>query len=162
MEQRGGCLLDVGVYLLAFARMAFGSEPERISAQALLCETGVDEQTVMVLKYPGGGLGLLSCANRTQTPHRGCIVGALGRIDVESFVWAHGATLLCTGAEPLVVEPKLPMPAACYQAMETMRCISLGLTESPLLPAEEVLERMRTMDEVRRQISVVYPQSTMG
>ena len=161
MDKRGGCLLDVGVYSLAFARMAFGCAPESVLAQALLCETGVDEQTAMVLKYPGGGLGLLSCASRTQTPHRGSIIGTLGRIDVEGFVWAHGATLLRKGKEPLVVEPKIPLPASCYQAMETMRCIGLGLTESPLLPAEEVLERMRTMDDVRRQIGVVYPPSTM-
>ncbi len=156
-EQCGGCLLDVGVYSLAFAAMALGEVPERISAQATICATGVDEQTAMVLKYPTGALALLSCANRTKTPHRGCIIGSHGRIEVEGFVWAHGATLLREGEAPLVVEPKIPLPANCYQAMETMRCLNLGLQESPLLPAAEVIARMRIMDEVRRQIGVTYP-----
>jgi predicted dehydrogenase len=154
--QGGGCLLDVGVYSLAFAAMALGVKPDKISAQATLCPTGVDEQTAMVLRYPSGALALLSCANRTQTPHRGTIIGTAGRIEVNGFVWAHGATLFREGEEPLIVEPKLPLPAYSYQATETMRCLNLGLLKSPLLPAKEVLERMQCMDEIRRQIGVFY------
>ncbi|HEV7298449.1 MAG TPA: Gfo/Idh/MocA family oxidoreductase [Tepidisphaeraceae bacterium] len=157
MERRGGCLLDVGCYSLAFATMALGLGPIGISAQGTLCATGVDEQAAMVLKYPRGGLAVLSCANRTRTPHRGCIIGTEGQIHVEQFTWAHGATLLRNGQEPLTVEPKLPLPASCYQANETMRCLRLGLTESPLLPSSEVIERMEVMDEIRRQIGLVYP-----
>lgn len=157
-EQCGGCLLDVGVYSLAFTDMAMTGEPERITALATLCPTGVDEQTAMILKYPDGALALLSCANRTQTPHRGCIIGTKGRIEVNGFVWAHGATLFCDGHEPLVVEPKIPLPSYSYQAAETMRCLRAGLTESPLLPAAEIVRRMRTMDEIRDQIGVRYPQ----
>ena len=156
-EQRGGCLLDVGVYSLAFAAMALGSSPTEISAKATLCSTGVDEQTAMILKYADGGLALLSCANRTRLPHRACIVGTSGRIEVEGFVWAHGATLFRDGEEALVIEPKLPLPAYSYQAAETMRCLAAGLIESPLLPGEESIDRMRIMDEIRRQTGVVYP-----
>ena len=158
-EQRGGSLLDVGVYSLAFAAMALGEKPVKISAQATLCPTGVDEQTAMVLGYAGGGLAVLSCANRTRLPHRGCIVGTEGRIEVEGFVWAHGATLHRDGEAPVVVEPKLPLPAYSYQATETMRCLADGLIESPLLPMSEVVARMRIMDEARRQIGVVYPDA---
>ncbi|HEX9998624.1 MAG TPA: Gfo/Idh/MocA family oxidoreductase [Abditibacterium sp.] len=153
----GGCLLDVGVYSLAFTAMALGSVPEKISAQAQLCPTGVDEQTAIVLKYPGGALALLSCANRTQSPHRAAIIGTSGRIEVNGFVWAHGATLFRENEKPLVIEPMLPLPAYSYEAAETMRCMGLGLLESPLLPAEEILGRMRCMDEIRRQIGVSYP-----
>jgi predicted dehydrogenase len=157
MERRGGCLLDVGCYSLAFATMALGLGPVGICAQSHLGPTGTDEQTAIILKYPAGGLAVLSCANRTRTPHRGCIVGTTGQIHVEGFTWAHGATLLRDGQEPLVIEPKLPLPPACYQANETMRCLRLGLTESPLLPAAEAIERMEVMDEIRRQIGLAYP-----
>ena len=159
VKQRGGCLLDVGVYSLAFASMATGEAPEQVAAYATLCSTGVDEQTVLILKYPGGALGLLSCANRTKTPHRASILGAEGRIEVEGFVWAHGATLVRDGEAPLKIEPKLPLPAYSYQAAETMRCLNEGFVESPLLPSDETLARMSTMDEIRRQIGVIYPAS---
>ncbi|MEO8616820.1 MAG: Gfo/Idh/MocA family oxidoreductase [Luteolibacter sp.] len=157
-EQCGGCLLDVGVYSLAFADMALGGVPEGIVAQATLCETGVDEQTAMILKYSSGALAVLSCANRTQTPHRGCIIGTKGRIEVNGFVWAHGATLICDGHEPLVVEPKIPLPSYSYQAAETMRCMRAGLTESPHLRSAEILQRMHNMDEIRSQTAVRYPK----
>jgi predicted dehydrogenase len=160
-ECGGGCLLDVGVYSLAFTAMALGSFPEKISAQAQLCPTGVDEQTAILLKYSGGALALLSCANRTHSPHRGAIIGTKGRIEVNGFVWAHGATLFRENEEPLVIEPMLPMPAYSYEATEAMRCINMGLLESPLLPAEEVLQRMRCMDEIRRQIGVSYPSESL-
>ncbi len=155
-HQRGGSLLDVGVYSLAFTAMALGPVPVGISAQATLCPTGVDEQTAMILKYAGGGLALLSCANRTRSPHRACIIGTEGRIEIDGFVWAHGATLFRDSEEPLVIEPKLPLPAYSYQALESMRCIRAGLVESPILPSFEVIERMRAMDEIRRQIGVIY------
>lgn len=155
-KQFGGCLLDVGVYSLAFADLALGGVPESIVAQASLCATGVDEQTAMILKYAGGAMALLSCANRTQTPHRGCIIGTKGRIEVNGFVWAHGATLFCENEEPLVIEPKIPLPSYSYQATETMRCLRAGLTESPLLPASEILQRMHNMDAIRAQIGLTY------
>ncbi|HEX8835061.1 MAG TPA: Gfo/Idh/MocA family oxidoreductase, partial [Abditibacteriaceae bacterium] len=118
-EKAGGSLLDVGCYSLAFTAMALGPSPEQVSAFAQLCPTGVDEQTAMVLKYANGALALLSCANRTASPHRACIVGTTGRIEVNGFVWAHGATLFRDGEEPLVIEPKIPMPAYSYEAAET-------------------------------------------
>lgn len=155
-EQGGGSLLDVGVYSLAFTALALGVSPQKITALATIGATGVDEQTAMILSYESGALALLSCANRTQTPHRGCILGTAGHIEVSGFVWAHGATLFRENQEPLVIEPKLPLPAYSYQATETMRCLRLGLSESPLLPAQEVVERMRCMDEIRRQIGVHY------
>jgi predicted dehydrogenase len=158
-ERCGGALLDVGVYSLAFAALALGAEPSEVAAQTTICATGVDEQTSMLLKYRDGALALLSCANRTALPHRGTIIGTLGRIDVEGFVWAHGAILHRHGQTPHIREPKLPLPAYSYEAIEAMRCLALGLQESPLLPASEVLARMRCMDAIRAQIGVTYPGS---
>ena len=46
------------------------------------------------------------------------------------------------------------------QAAEVARCVRAGLTESPVLPHAEILSIMQTMDEIRRQIGLVYPAST--
>jgi hypothetical protein len=37
-----------------------------------------------------------------------------------------------------------------------MRCLRNGETESPLVPLDETVELMRLMDDVRRQVGVVY------
>jgi hypothetical protein len=43
------------------------------------------------------------------------------------------------------------------QAIEMARIVRAGLLESPLMPWRESLDVMRTMDEMRRQIGLVYP-----
>ena len=44
-----------------------------------------------------------------------------------------------------------------YEAAEVMRCVREGALESPLMPLDETLAIMRTLDEVRRQIGLRYP-----
>jgi len=38
-----------------------------------------------------------------------------------------------------------------------MRCLDLGLLESPWVPHEQTLAVLGVMDEIRRQVSVRYP-----
>ncbi len=38
-----------------------------------------------------------------------------------------------------------------------MRCIRAGATESPVMPLDETLSIMRTLDAIRAQIGVRYP-----
>ena len=45
----GGALLDVGVYVVAFALGVLGRAPQRIQACAFLGKTGVDEQAAVLL-----------------------------------------------------------------------------------------------------------------
>ena len=44
-----------------------------------------------------------------------------------------------------------------YEAEEVMRCLRDGLLESPLIPHADTLSIMRTMDAIRAQIGVTYP-----
>jgi predicted dehydrogenase len=44
-----------------------------------------------------------------------------------------------------------------YEVAEVARCIDAGKTESPLMTLDNTLEVMRTMDEIRRQVGVVFP-----
>jgi hypothetical protein len=43
-----------------------------------------------------------------------------------------------------------------HEAAEVGRCLRAGLTESPLLPLDETVAIMDTLDEVRRQIGLDY------
>ena len=44
-----------------------------------------------------------------------------------------------------------------FEAAEAARCLAAGATESATLPWAATREVMEIMDEVRRQIGVVYP-----
>src|SRR5690606_31492390 len=152
----GGALLDVGIYCLAYARMCIGTAPDQVLATAHLGETGVDEQVAVLARHPGGVLVSLTAAVRTSTPHRMVISGTAGRIEVPAFWHASEATCFSDGAEPERFAPAAVGNGYQHQAAEVARCVRAGLRESPVMPLDETLALLATMDEIRRQIGLVY------
>lgn len=153
----GGSLLDIGVYTVALAFMVFGGPPARITGLAHLGETGVDEQAAFILGYGQGQLALLASAIRTNTPQEARIDGTHGRIRIDSFWRATRATLAVEGQEPQTVERPFEGNGYNYEAAEVMRCLEEGKLESNLMPLEETLSILETLDEIRRQWGLRYP-----
>jgi len=44
-----------------------------------------------------------------------------------------------------------------YQAVEVARCVREGLLESPIMPHQETLDILKTMDTLRAQWGIKYP-----
>jgi predicted dehydrogenase len=152
----GGALLDVGVYPVSLASMLLGA-PQSIHSTATIGETGVDEQTTMLLDYPDRAAALLSCAVRTETPKTVTVCGTEARVTIDNAWWGDkGLTL---HAESDVEHFDLPREGNGYnyEAAHVAACLAEGLTESPIMPLNETLSVMRTLDEVRRQIGLRYP-----
>lgn len=153
----GGGLLDVGIYPLSLAFMIFGA-PERVTSIAHLGETGVDEDAAFILGYPSGALALLSCAVRTNTPMTATLNGTEGRITVHSPWWtATKMTVEVYGKEISEINMPLIANGYEYEAAEVGRCLRAGLTESEVMPLDETLAIMKTMDEIRAQWRLKYP-----
>ena len=153
----GGALLDVGIYPLSFASMVFGAVPRNVTGLCHLGETGVDEQSAMVLSYDAGALAVLTSAVRTRTAHEARILGTAGSIHMPSFWHGTEAILTREGKDPETVSRPFTGNGYCHEAIEVGRCLRAGLKESPLLPLSDTLAMMRTMDELRRQWGLVYP-----
>jgi len=153
----GGALLDVGIYTLSLASMVFGVQPSRIAAMAHIGETGVDEQSSMTLGYDGGQLAQLSSAIRTETPQGATIIGTLGYIYIPGFWHAANATVHIKGKEPQSFEIPFEGIGYQYEAQEVMNCLREGRTESKIMPLQESLDIMRTMDKVREQCGLKFP-----
>jgi predicted dehydrogenase len=149
----GGALLDVGVYVLAYASMVFG-RPAQIQAAAHIGETGVDEQTAMVLKYAGGQIASLTCAIRTPSPQGARIDGTEGAIEIPAFWRAPSARLIRPKEDPVEAAGEIGFQ---FEIAEAMACLRAGEIESPNMPLDETLSIAETMDEVRRQIGLRYP-----
>jgi predicted dehydrogenase len=151
-ELGGGALLDLGIYPVSFASMALGT-PDRVVALADPAFTGVDAQTSILLGHPGGAHAVLTCTLAAKSPTRAVIVGTEARIDIEGPFYAPPAfTLTPRRGEPQRVE--LPSEGGLrYEADEVARCVEAGLLESPVLPLDETVAIMRTMDAVTRSAS---------
>lgn len=156
-ELAGGALLDVGIYPISFASMVFGP-PKSIHATGHIGETNVDEQDGIILGYESGQAAVLSCAVRTNTPKTACVHGTEGSLRVENAWWGdRGATLIQANGEEKHYDLPREGNGYNYEADEVAHCIRDGKTESDVMPLDESLSIMRTLDEARRQIGLRYP-----
>jgi predicted dehydrogenase len=153
----GGALLDVGIYQVSLASMLFG-KPSKITGLADLREKSVDGQSAVLLGHPGGKLAVLHCAVRVNTPQTVCICGTLGRINLHTGWWKGAAMTLQldAGGEEFL---EYPFTGNGYQfeAIEFMECLRAGRTESAVMPLDETLAVMRTLDTLRAQWGLKYP-----
>jgi len=153
----GGALLDLGIYPVSFAFDVFGA-PTGIRAAASMTETGVDRQTAMIFEYDGGQQAVLHCALDTAGPNQASIIGTEGRIEIPS-VWYTPPAFTRYDADGNVVE-RFDEPVTGrgmqYQAQEMERLIAAGSIANDILPPRQSVQVMEAMDEVRRQIGLVY------
>ena len=147
----GGALLDVGVYPVSLASMIFGA-PTRITSLAHLGKNGVDEEAAMVLAHGQGQLAILHTAIRVDTAQEAIIMGTIGRIRIHSLWWRPTAmTLTREGVSDETME--FPQAGNGYQfeAAEVMNGLRAGKLESRLMPLDETLSIMKTLDALRAQ-----------
>ena len=147
-ELGGGALLDLGVYPVSFASMVLGT-PSRIVSMSDPAFTGVDAQTSMLFGYDSGAQAVLTCTLRAKSPTRAAIVGTDGRIEVEGGFYAPAAvTLVPRNGAPTRVAAVHEGRGLRHEADEVARRLAAGDVESPLMPLDETISIMETMDTV--------------
>ncbi|XP_046388285.1 trans-1,2-dihydrobenzene-1,2-diol dehydrogenase-like [Ischnura elegans] len=164
-ELGGGTTLDIGIYCLQLAMLVFGSKtPCSVKAVGHLNANGVDESTSVVITYPRGQTATLVTHARVELPNEALVVGTKGSMKLSSPFWSP--TNLRTPEKtrdfylPSASQPFNFMNSAGlrYEAMEVRRCLQQGLLESPKMTLNDSIKLASLMDEVRRQVGVVYPQ----
>ncbi|MEO7071261.1 MAG: Gfo/Idh/MocA family oxidoreductase [Nostocoides sp.] len=157
----GGALLDLGIYPLSFASMVLGG---LTSAMAVgdLTAVGVDGQEAMTVRGAGGGLGVLHATMLARTATTASVIGTAGRLDVDGPFYGAGTVRFTArdGSTAPAFEPATREHGLAHEAAEVARCITEGRTESELMPLDETVAIMATMDSIRQQLGVVYPGET--
>jgi predicted dehydrogenase len=152
----GGALLDLGVYPVSFAHDLLGV-PETGTAVGQLTDTGVDGQVSIVLGYGARAQATLHTTLWAATPCTAVVSGTEGRIEIEGFFYTPTAyRVRRRDGTTWAADARVPNGYA-YEAAEVARRVAAGETESPAMTLEQTLEVMRTLDEIRRQIGLVYP-----
>lgn len=154
----GGALLDIGVYPLNFASMAFGDDLERIEASAVLTDKGVDAVDNLVLTYRDGRTALLHSDARTAGDRSGIIYGEEGYVVCQNINNCE-AIRVFEKDHRMTAEYLTPRQITGYEyELETcMEALKNGWLECPQMPHSETLLIMDRMDEIRRMIGVKYP-----
>mgnify|MGYP002713031522 CR=1 FL=1 len=154
----GGALLDVGIYPIMLAHHLLGT-PDEVIGQATLGQTGVDEQSTYLLKWHNGALAQLSAAVRTQMNQEAIIYGTNGRIHLVQPWWMGERYLTLTqDGESKQISVPFVGNGYNYEATAVSEAIRAGWTEHPIMPLDETIAIMQTMDTLRQQWGLVYPQ----
>ncbi len=153
----GGALLDLGIYPVSFVHMVLGA-PARITAVSEPAFTGVDKTTSAILQYDSGAHGVVTTSLAAASDNPAAIYGTEARLELDGWfytptsfrVTAHDGTVLES------YEPPAGGRGMEHEAIEVGRCLAEGLTESPIMPLDDTLSIMATMDEIRAQIGLDY------
>ena len=155
-ELGGGALLDLGIYPLSIAASLLGPVRE-VKAQARMGETGVDVQTGFTLLHEGGGMSVCSCSFLARTPGELTVSGTRGHVRMNTmFHRARSITVAREDGDTRTIDTPYLGNGYVHEVIEAQRCFQAGLVESPGMTHEETLALMGVMDEIRRQIGLVY------
>ena len=121
----GGALLDIGGYATAFARMFLSKQPESILTTVKFFETGVDEQSGIILKNTRDEMAVMALSMRAKQPKRGVISGTKGYIEISNY--------------PRATEAQITYTASAHE--ETHETITAGKTAEALEYEVQDMER---------------------
>lgn len=170
----GGALLGIGIYPLSFVTMALGTEPTKVTAVGKLSENSeVDVFANVTLEFGGDKFATMQYSLRTEMCKTLMILGSKGRILINSLAHAPSrVTLVKYGENRELNETtsQFPIPEIApdarynftgsegllYEAEAATNAIQSKLTEAIEYPADESLAIQKIMDEIRKQLGVVY------
>ncbi|MFC0675608.1 Gfo/Idh/MocA family protein [Brachybacterium hainanense] len=157
-ELGGGALLDLGVYPVSFAQLVLG-DLQDLAAIGEQTSLGVDASVAMVARGARGGYATLSTTLRGLTPIEASVTGTLGRVRLSSAFFAPGELRveLRDGRCARFSHPGVPGDGLVFEAAEAARCIAAGLRESPLMTWADTISVMRSLDQARAALGVVFP-----
>lgn len=154
----GGALLDLGIYPVSFAWDVFGA-PASVHAISSPTPTGVDRQTAIILGYPGGEQAVLHTQLDARGPSTAAIIGTDARIEIDPVWYTPTSFSLIDPADAVIerFDEKVPGRGMQFQAFELERLVATGAGAGEILPPEQSVAIMGTLDEIRRQIGLRYP-----
>jgi predicted dehydrogenase len=158
LELGGGALLDLGIYPVSFAWDVLGA-PTSITARGRLADTGADAEVSTIFTHATGAISTTLSSSRTKGPNTACILGTEARIDVDA-VWYTPTSFRVVRSDGEVLEEyvsDVEGRGMQYQAFHLEELVAAGRLSGDILPLDETVDIMGTLDEVRAQIGVRYP-----
>ena len=160
-ELAGGALLDLGVYAINFALMAFGTDISEIKSSCVKNEFGVDSNNSVIMTFADGKTALLHSNMNSDTDKRGMIYGSKGRIEFKNINNCEGITVTLNDGTVTEYETPQQITGFEYQVQSALNAIAEGRTECSEMPHSEILRVTRIMDGLRAEC-VLQPRSNIN
>jgi predicted dehydrogenase len=155
----GGALLDAGIYPVSFASMIFGQQPDQIMSSAHIGETDVDERFSALFTYPEGRTATLNGSVQLKLSNDAFIYGTKGYIHLPQFLFGPSVSLQRNDGSKIDFNDQRKLNGYIFEAEEAMQCLREGRKESRIMPLDETLSIMKTLDTLRKQWGLEYPET---
>lgn len=163
-ELSNGAVMDIGIYTI-YPMVALFGRPQTISATGILLESGADGQGAVNFTYPGMNATVLySKIANSFLPVE--IEGEDGNITADTIHTIRRLTFMPrpapTSGRPVELkEEDISVPLEhnryYYEVREFIDLTEAGKTESGINTLDNSLATIEIIDEIRRQLGVVYP-----
>lgn len=157
----GGALLDLGIYPLSIGRFLLG-EPNAVRALGRLTDQGVDALAGGVMQHDSGAITTFTTSLDAMSDLTARVVGTEGRIVVAAPFWFPTEFTIThnDGSDPETVE--IANRGLAHEAEHVTERVRSGAIESDVQTWSATMSNMELMDEIRRQLGVVYPSERSG
>jgi predicted dehydrogenase len=153
----GGALLDLGIYPISFAHMVLGA-PDKITSSATFTDKGVDASSSIIFDYKSGAQAILTSNMMVSTSCRATICGTLGKIEIDRTFYNPAAMRVIMHDGTTTEYPNdYKGHGLREQALEFEKVVRNGEKSSQILTPDESILIMESLDEVRKQIGLIYP-----
>jgi xylose dehydrogenase (NAD/NADP) len=154
----GGSLMDVGCYCLSYARLFAGKEPTVMLGCGHLHRSGVDDYAAGALAFPGGVVSSFACGITVRAENVAHLEGTAGYILVP-MPWKPPAT----DASFTLVDKERGKNTAVVSAHKHLYALEADDFAAtvldgapPRVTEADSLGNQRCLDELRRQVGVVF------
>ncbi|KAL7079926.1 hypothetical protein ACQ4LE_000982 [Meloidogyne hapla] len=178
-----GYLLASGCYCLMIAQLIFKSEkPLELKVEGKLKENGLDYWANILIKYSDNKLARIFYSGEHRADGGLNIYCEKGNIRIPEFFWCPEEAIIRRYPDPKTVPHLLAVKATTekinnnlpefnlfnynypktaglfYQIDHVSNCLREGMKESFLMTLNDSLLLAETLDEIRKQLGVKYPQ----
>lgn len=154
-----GAVMDLGVYTIYPMVVLFG-RPKKISATGLKLFTGADGQGSVNFEYEGMDATVMySKIADSSLPTE--IQGEEGTITADRINIINKVTLKKRGGEETIISTPNPTHEYYFEVAEFIDLIQKNERESTINSLENSLITIEIIDEIRKQLGIIYPADSI-
>ncbi|MEY8444825.1 Gfo/Idh/MocA family oxidoreductase [Enterococcus ratti] len=146
-ELAGGALLDIGTYAISFARFFLSSQPKVITSSMVPFETGVDEQSVTLLRNKENELAVVSLTFQAKMPKVGIVAFENGYLTITDYPRADRAEIFFNDGTREWIKSGSTTQAMNYEVENMVKMIKGECPNRSLFLTKDVIEIMDNMQK---------------
>lgn len=143
----GGALLDIGTYAVSFARYFLNAQPTVIASNVLPFETGVDEQSVTILRNEKNEMAAVTLTFQAKMPKLGIVAFENGYITVPEYPRADKAEIIYNDGTKEFIESGDTQEAMNYEIQNMVAFIEGSKPNTSLLLTIDVIQLLDEMQQ---------------